>query len=69
MEIKSLSGFWVTFGQLLVYNLCRLNWGPLRWLYIVDALCLVLQGTAFLLDKIDKTEKWTWMYMIVVRKA
>jgi len=68
MEIKALSGFWITFGQLFVYNLYRLNWGPLRWFKIIDILGLLIQGSAFLLDKVDKTEKWTWMNMIVVKK-
>jgi SAM-dependent methyltransferase len=69
VEIKALSGFWVTFGQLLVYNLYRLNRGPLRWFRIIDAIGLVLQGLAYLLDRVDRTEQWTWMYMVVARKG
>jgi len=68
VEIKALSGFWVTFGQLLVYNLYRLNRGPLRWLRIIDAFGLGLQGLAYLLDRLDRTEQWTWMYMVVAKK-
>lgn len=69
VEIKALSGFWVTFGQLLVYNLYRINRGPLRWLRIVDGLGLAVQGMAYLLDRLDRTEQWTWMYMVVARKS
>jgi SAM-dependent methyltransferase len=68
VEIKALSGFWVTFGQLFVYNIYRLNLGPLRWLHIIDLLGLLIQGISFILDKIDKSEQWTWMYLVVVRK-
>ena len=68
VEIKALSGFWVTFSQLLVYNLYRLNRGPLRWLRIIDGLGLALQGMAYLLDHLDRTEQWTWMYMVVAKK-
>jgi SAM-dependent methyltransferase len=69
LEIRALSGFWVTFGQLLVYNLYRLlNRGPFRWLRIVDGLGLALQGVFYLLDRIDRAEQWTWMYMVVARK-
>jgi len=68
LELNALSGFWVTFGQLFVYNIYRLNRGPLRWLRIIDAVGLLIQAIAYGLDKIDKTEQWTWMYMIVVRK-
>lgn len=68
VELKALSGFWVTFGQLFVYNLYRLNRGPLRWFRIIVVLGLLIQGLAYLLDKIDRTERWTWMYMVVARK-
>lgn len=68
VEIKPLSGFWVTFGQLFVYNIYRFNRGPFRWLHIIDAIGLFIQGMSYLLDKIDKTERWTWMYMIVAKK-
>jgi SAM-dependent methyltransferase len=68
LEIKALSGFWVTFGQLLVYNLYRLNRGLLRWFRIIDFISLLAQYMFFLLDRIDRTEQWTWMYMVVAQK-
>lgn len=68
VEIKALSGFWVTFGQLFVYNIYRFNIGPLRWLHIVDAIGLFIQMVAYGLDQIDRTEIWTWMYMVVAKK-
>ena len=67
-EVRALSGFWVTFGQLLVYNLYRLNRGPLRWFRVIDVVGLALQGLAYLLDRVDRTEQWTWMYMVAARK-
>ena len=69
VEINALSGFWVTFGQLLVYNLYRFNRGPLRWLYLIPAIGLLVQGVAYVLDKFDKAEDWTWMYLLVARKS
>jgi SAM-dependent methyltransferase len=68
VEMKALSGFWVTFGQLLVYNIYRFNRGILRWLRLIDIAGLLIQGTSLLMDRVDKTEEWTWMYMAVVRK-
>lgn len=68
VELKALSGFWVTFGQLFVYNLYRFNRGPLRWLRIVDAVGLLIQLFTYGLDKLDETEQWTWMHMVVARK-
>jgi len=66
--LKPLSGFWVTFGQLLVYNLYRLKKGPIRWLGIIDMLGLLMQLSFFIMDKIDRTEQWTWMYLVVAQK-
>lgn len=68
VEIKPLSGFWVTFGQLLVYNLYRFNRGPLRWFRIMDAIGMLIQFVAYGLDRIDRAEQWTWMYLVVARK-
>ena len=69
VELKALSGFWVTFGQLFVYNLYRLNRGPFRWFRIIDAIGLLIQALSYGLDRIDKTEQWTWMYIVVARKT
>ncbi|MFH1976754.1 MAG: methyltransferase domain-containing protein [Pseudomonadota bacterium] len=68
IEINALSGFWVTFGQLFVYNIYRFNRGPLRFIPIIPTIGLLIQGLSYLLDRIDKTEQWTWMYMVVARK-
>ena len=68
VEIKALSGFWVTFGQLLIYNIYRFNKKPIRWLHVLDAVSLPIQFISYTLDKIDKSEQWTWMYMVTVAK-
>jgi len=68
IELRPLSGFWVTFGQLFVYNLYRFNRGPLRWLGLIHLAGLMVQAMAFILEKLDKTEQWTWMYMVIARK-
>lgn len=69
VEVKALSGFWTTFGQLFVYYLGRSDrFAPVRWLRIVTLLSLPIQAIAFVLDKLDKAEDWTWMYLIVARK-
>jgi len=39
----------------------------MRW-YIIDVVGLFVQALAYVLDKIDKTEEWTWMYMVVAKK-
>jgi SAM-dependent methyltransferase len=69
IEIRALSGFWVTFGQLLVYNIYRLlHRGILKKTGIIHILGFFIQGFSYLLDKIDRAEQWTWMYSVVARK-
>jgi SAM-dependent methyltransferase len=68
LELHALSGFWVTFGQLFVYNLYRFERGPLRWLPLIRPFGVGIQAVSYLLDRLDKTEQWTWMYIVVARK-
>jgi SAM-dependent methyltransferase len=68
VELRALSGFWVTFGQLFVYNLYRLHRGPVRYLPVIPVIGLAVQAVSYVLDRLDRTEEWTWMYMFVVRK-
>lgn len=68
-EVKALSGYWVTSSQLFVYYLFRFNKRPLRWIPVIPLIALIVQGIAYVLDKIDKAEQWTWAYMIAVEKT
>jgi len=68
IEVKALSGFWVTFGQLLVYNIYRHNRGALKTLRVVELAGAAIQRIAYVLDKVDRAERWTWMYMVAARK-
>ncbi len=68
-ELKALSSFWVTFGQLLVYNLYRANRRPLSWIPVIPALGVMVQAGAYALDRLDRNEKWTWAYLVVARRS
>jgi SAM-dependent methyltransferase len=70
LELKALSGFCATFGQELAYFLqqlrgqSRLN--PLWW--ILPPIVLLVQGIAYLLNKIDRSKNFTIEYIIAARK-
>ena len=68
VELRALSGFWATFGQLLVYNLYRWHRGLLRYIPVIPAVGLAVQGCSYVLDRLDRSEDWTWMYLVVARK-
>lgn len=70
VELKEMSGFWVTFGQELVYYLWGLRGGgklnPLR--LIAPPLGAAIQGICYLLDRIDHSPQFAWAYILVARK-
>ena len=70
VELRPLSGFWVTFGQEFVYYLWRFRRGsklnPFWW--GIPFLGIFIQLIAYLLNKIDHSEEFTWIYLVVVRK-
>jgi len=71
VELKALSGFWVTFGTEFNYYIDNLARGPLH--FLVKPVIAVNNLIFFALDKLDRktnrgTEKWTWVYFVVARK-
>jgi len=66
IEIKPLSGFWITFGSEFNYYLNSFRWGllhPIVSLWTAGNNLLFL-----LLEKLHRNEKWTWMYFVIARK-
>lgn len=68
VELSALSGFWATFGTLLAYNINRFNRGWLRRSHVIDLSMLGVQGVAYVLERLDKSEQWTWMYLVAAKK-
>ena len=71
VELKPLSGFWITFGSELNYYLSSFLRGSFR--FVFNPIIALNNVMCLMLDEFDRrfhpaTEKWTWMYMIVVRK-
>jgi ubiquinone/menaquinone biosynthesis C-methylase UbiE len=68
VEIKPLSGFIVTFGQLFIYYIDRFNYGWLRRLRIITLFEELIQILIRFLHKRDKTYQWTWAYLVLAKK-
>lgn len=68
VELKALSGFWVTCGQMFSYYIMRFNRKPISYLRAIPLLTVPIQAITLMLDKIDKAEDWTWMYLVVAKK-
>lgn len=74
LELKALSGFWVTGSIALTHYLWQLRrkkgWITLfkPLFLLISPFVLLIQAVAYLLDHIDKREEWTWMYLVVAKK-
>ena len=68
VRVFAVSGFWGTFGQLLAYNLHRLG-SRSRWLMplLVPGI-LAAQLAGYAMDRLDRDERWTFLYLSIARK-
>jgi SAM-dependent methyltransferase len=70
VELRALSGFWITFGSEWNYYIQFLARGPLKPFI---KLVVMLGNLVFpLLDRLDRkipshSERWTWCYLVVAR--
>ena len=74
LELKALSGFWVTGSIALTHYLWKFRrkkgWAAVfkPLFMLIPLFTLMIQAAAYLLDHIDKREEWTWMYLVVAQK-
>lgn len=66
IELKPMSGFWVTFTTELTYYIWGLKKGPIK--LFIPLFGALIQIAGFILNKIDRAENFTWMYMVVAQK-
>lgn len=70
VELKAVSGFFITFGQEFAYFLNQFRGkqrvNPLYWL--LPPLIVLVQAIAYILGRFEKQEDFTIEYIIVVRK-
>lgn len=66
LESLPLSGFWVTFGQLLCYIQYENKF--LNKTKLLSPLLYLTQKIALKLDKKHKHSRWTWAIIIVAKK-
>ena len=68
VELKSLSGFWVTSIQLFIYYLERFNRGLIRRLGVLNFFFYLMQKVGLFINKYDRSKEWTWMYIVIAQK-
>ncbi len=72
IELKPLSGFWITFGSELNYYLSLLCKIPVLT-YLIQLIIMLNNFLFLFLEKLDRrlnpaSERWTWMYLVVAMK-
>jgi SAM-dependent methyltransferase len=75
LEIKALSGFWVTASIAFTHYLWKFR-RKKGWASVLKPLCmlippctLTIQAAAYLLDRLDTREEWTWMHLVVAQNT
>ena len=69
VEMKPLSGFGVTIATLFSYWAGRYHRGPMRFVPVIPALGIAAQALGAVMDRFDRAHDWTWMWVVVARKA
>lgn len=72
VEIKPMAGFWITIGSEFNYYLSSVRSSPMK--YLIQGMVAINNLIFQILDNVDgkmkgKTDKWTWMYLVVARKS
>jgi SAM-dependent methyltransferase len=69
VDIRPLSGYWVTASQMFAYFVMRKRKGALHALRIRHALAFLAQAWGLMMHRWDRhSSAWTWMYIVVARK-
>jgi len=75
IELKALSGFWVTFSMALTLHIWKFRRKKrlrkiLKPLFmLIPPFVILIQSIGYVLDLINKNEEWTWMFLVVAKKA
>lgn len=69
IEIRSLSGFIVTFIKLHLLIIAKYNNGIIKFLKLYTIYNFICLNIGIFLNKYDKTKSYTWMYIVVARKC
>ena len=71
-RIEPIGTFWTVVATMASYHafkFCRGPWGaPLRWLRLIHLLAGVFQLAGYGLEKLDRSERWACLYLVVARK-
>lgn len=68
-RIEPVGTFWTVAATMASYHAFKFHRGPLRWFRLIHFLAGSFQLAGYVLEKCDRSEKWTCLYLVVARKA
>ncbi len=68
-RIEAVGTFWTVAATMASYHAFKFCRGPLRWLRLIHLLAGCFQLAGFALEKLDRSEKWACLYLVVARKT
>lgn len=68
-RLEPIGTFWTVAATMASYHAFKYHRGPLRWFRLIFLLTGFFQLVGFVLEKIDRSEKWACLYLVVAHKA
>lgn len=68
IEVRPLSGFWITWATMFCYYLERFHKKRFLRRVVLPMTGRIVQRISRMLENWDRAEEWSWMYSIVARK-
>ncbi|MEM6854169.1 MAG: class I SAM-dependent methyltransferase [Planctomycetota bacterium] len=68
-RLESVGTFWTVAATMASYHAFKYHRGPLRWFRLIHLLAGVFQLAGYVMEKVDRSEKWACLYLVVARKA
>lgn len=68
-RIEPVGTFWTVAATMASYHAFKFHRGPLRWFRLIHLLAGCFQLAGYVLEKLDRSEKWACLYLVVAHRA
>lgn len=68
-RIEPVGTFWTVAATMASYHAFKFCCGPLRWFKLIHGLAGCFQLAGYVLEKLDRSEKWACLYLVVAHKS
>jgi len=68
-RVEPVGTFWTVAATMASYHAFKFCRGPLRWFRLIHLFAGMFQLAGYALEKLDRSEKWACLVLVVARKA